>query len=162
MKAFAETRKDIPDMRLDMYGDDYEKGGAAERWVRSNLDSTDGITFHGKADRTEMARAFSEANILLHTSKEESFGLVYLEAMASGTAIIAGRTTGATPWVLGSGLTGCLADITDVTDVKKKLKELINGDLRSVKEEGLHRVKNEFNETKINGVLMDFYGSIVH
>ena len=125
MKAFAEARKELPDIRLDMYGDDYEKGGAAEKWANNNLDSTDGITFHGKASRSEMAKAFSEANILLHTSKEESFGLVYLEAMASGTAIVAGQTTGATPWVLGEGLSSHLTDISDKESVKNKLKEVI-------------------------------------
>ena len=66
--------------------------------------------------------------------------------MASGTAIIAGQTSGATPWVLGNGLAGCLTDITDPDAVKNKLKEVIKEGHR---EYAYNRLKEIYLDDKV-------------
>lgn len=157
MRAFQEVKKEMPACRMDMYGDDYEAGGRAEQWAKKNLGDTSGLTFHGRADRYTLAEAFREADILLHTSKEESFGLIYLEAMASGTAIIAGETTGATPWVLGDELKEGLTDITDVVEVKKKLKDFILSDRAQLTEAGMKRLKEYFLDSGIYSRIEKYY-----
>ncbi len=52
--------------------------------------------FTGHLEGSELARAVTSADILLHPSKTESFGNVVLEAMASGIAIVCAKTDSAT------------------------------------------------------------------
>jgi glycosyltransferase involved in cell wall biosynthesis len=42
------------------------------------------------------------ADLLLHPSLDESFGVVIAEAMALGLPVVAGAASGAVPWVAGA------------------------------------------------------------
>lgn len=145
MEAFHKFHKKNPMSSMNMYGDGYELGGKAYTWAEDR-GLLEGITFNGRVDRREIISAFQKADVLLHTSREESFGLVYLEAMASETLIIAGKNSGATPWVLDEGKAGILADVDDTENIYNTLKSI--GNNKEKKEElisnGLERVKKNF------------------
>lgn len=123
MAAFGLFHKKYPHSELGMYGEGYEPEGKANQWAKTHIDC-DGIRFHGRKCREEIAEIFGLADVLLHTSLEESFGLIYLEAMASKTAIIAGKDAGATAWVLEEGKAAELVDIQKVDDVSEALEKL--------------------------------------
>ena len=61
---------------------------------------------------------------ILPTEKLEGFGLVILEAMASGTPVI-GTPVGAIPEVIGSFDSRLIFDGTSWEDLKKKMEEVI-------------------------------------
>jgi len=69
------------------------------------------VTFVGVVDR--VAPLLATADLLLLTSSTESFGLVALEAMASGVPVIA-SDVGGIPEVVEHGVTGFLAPMGDV------------------------------------------------
>ena len=145
MEAFHKFHKENPMSSMNMYGDGYESGGRAYAWAEDR-GLLEGITFNGRVDRKEIASAFQKADVLLHTSREESFGLVYLEAMASETLIIAGKNAGATSWVLDGGKAGVLVDVDDLEDIYRALKS-VNNDEKKREElisDGLKRVKESF------------------
>jgi glycosyltransferase involved in cell wall biosynthesis len=52
-------------------------------------DVKDSVIFTGFLDGQDLARAYASADIFCHTSVTETFGLVVLEAMASGVPVIA-------------------------------------------------------------------------
>ncbi len=60
-----------------------------------------------------VAQLLQAANLLLLPSQTESFGLVALEAMASGVPVIA-TDVGGLPEVVEHGVTGFLAPVGDV------------------------------------------------
>ncbi len=122
--AFAKLYEERKDICLDLYGDDYEECGSAYRWAKEQHLDVTGIHFHGRAPRDVIYQAFVNADILIHTSIEESFGLIYLEAMASRTVIVAGEQSGATSWVLGPDLARGLTDIRDIQSVFERIKAL--------------------------------------
>jgi glycosyltransferase involved in cell wall biosynthesis len=71
----------------------------------------DRVRFVGVVD--EVAPLLAAADLLLLPSETESFGLVALEAMASGVPVVASRV-GGLPEVVEHGVTGYLAPVGDV------------------------------------------------
>jgi D-inositol-3-phosphate glycosyltransferase len=72
----------------------------------------DEVTFLPPQSRPAAAELMRTASLVLVPSHSETFGLVALEAAASGTPVIAGRTTGLTESVV-DGVTGVLVEGRD-------------------------------------------------
>lgn len=111
LAAFALIRRRLPGARLHLAGAGHEPGGPAEAWARRR-GLTAGVTFAGPLDRPDVLALIRRADLFAHPSREESFGLVLLEAMAAGVPVVAGARSGAVPWVLDGGRAGALADIS--------------------------------------------------
>jgi glycosyltransferase involved in cell wall biosynthesis len=78
----------------------------------------------------DLAPLYAASIALVHPSLYEGFGLALLEAMASGTAVIA-STTSSMPEVVGPA--GILVDPTDITKIKEvMIKIWANSDYRSM------------------------------
>lgn len=158
MKAFEKLHEIRTESQLFLYGDDFEKNGIAYQWAVGNVNIS-GMHFLGKVARTQIIASLQEADILLHTSIEESFGLIYLEAMANNTVVVAGKETGATPWVLNYGKAGILADVTDEMDVFEKLKYAVdNEDIRiELCKEAHNWLKQEFTLESVKEKYYSYY-----
>lgn len=108
VKTFARIAREVP-ARLVFVGDGPERPAAAEEAREHGI--TDRVVFLGKQD--SVAEIMACADLLLLPSQNESFGLVALEAMASGVPVIASRA-GGLPEVVDEGETGFLAPVGDV------------------------------------------------
>jgi glycosyltransferase involved in cell wall biosynthesis len=89
------------------------------------LDPPDNVTFAGRVD---MRRALSEHHVLLHCADREPYGLVLVEALASGRPVVAPNAAGPTE-ILDRGL----YTPGDADDAVVKLREALQdpGDPRS-------------------------------
>lgn len=123
LRAFALFSATRPDAELHVYGHDHGEGEAAAAWW-GNSGLTGRVHFHGSASHKEVLTAMSEANVFLHTSLKESFGAVVAESMASGTPVVAGKNSGAVPWVVGDG--GLLVDVTRPIEVAAAIDALLS------------------------------------
>ena len=93
---------------LDLYGIVQDQG----YYERDILPTVDGaaIRFHGTVGGEERLRVLGSARALLHLINfDEPFGLSVVEAMASGTPVIAARR-GSMPELIAHGVTGFLVD----------------------------------------------------
>ncbi len=108
IEIFVRVTKKI-NARLIMVGDGPDAGLAAHK--AQELGVADRVMFIGVVDR--VAPLLRATNLLLLPSQMESFGLVALEAMASGVAVIA-SDAGGLPEVVEHGVTGFLAPVGDV------------------------------------------------
>ena len=108
VRIFAKVAERI-DSRLILVGDGPEAPVARE--LADELGVLDRVTFVGVVDR--VAPLLATADLLLLTSSTESFGLVALEAMASGVPVIA-SDVGGIPEVVEHGVTGFLAPMGDI------------------------------------------------
>jgi D-inositol-3-phosphate glycosyltransferase len=89
-----------------------------------DLGISDDVTFLGPQTRSELAKLMREALVVLVPSHSETFGLVALEAEASGTPVIAAAAGGLREAV-AHGETGQLMDSRQPVDWGKALKRLL-------------------------------------
>lgn len=68
---------------------------------------------NGITDQTELAKIYSEADLFLNPSEEETFGMTTIEAMACGTPAIVNNCT-ALPETIKSSSTGFIVNCSDI------------------------------------------------
>ncbi|TVT37827.1 glycosyltransferase family 4 protein [Hymenobacter setariae] len=82
------------------------------------------VVFLGPTPHDEVLKKIAASTLVLHTSLEESFGMVLVEAMAYGVPVVAGQASGAVPWVVADG--GLLVDVTSVEAIAGAVNRLLS------------------------------------
>ena len=125
VRAFAQAVRSTPgtDALLRIYGDGPLRDRLAQEVTDSGL--ADRITLVGRVERSELAQAFTRADIYLQTSPADSFGISTLEARTAGLAVVALRSSGVSDFVT-DGVDGLLAD--DETGLARELAALLGDD----------------------------------
>lgn len=108
----------------------------------------------------DLPAIYQLAEIFVYPSKYEGFGIPILEALVSGTPVIA--ATGSCLEEAG-GPDSMYIDPDDETDLTEKIKTVLTDNIRKQKmiESGLNYALN-FEEDKIAGQLMHLYTNILH
>jgi glycosyltransferase involved in cell wall biosynthesis len=92
--AFAKVLKSEPETTLLIAGEDFgEKDKLTKQIQRLNISNK--VFLVGQLEGQEKINFFANADIFALSSHNENFGIVYAEAMASGTPILASTHT---PW----------------------------------------------------------------
>ena len=94
--------------------------------VARNFGIEDGVTFVGRIEQDNLPAYYSAADVLVVPSYYESFGLVALEALASGTPVVATRV-GAMENILIEGITGHVVSNGSPRLLAKGIEKLISG-----------------------------------
>lgn len=124
LRAFALVRRRMPGARLILLGRGMKAGEIAQTWAGPR-GLCDGVAFQGERPYRDVLAAWQgSADIAVHTTREESFSMVVLEAMANGTPVVGGLHSGAVPWLLDDGQAGLLANIEDPADVARQMLRL--------------------------------------
>lgn len=111
LRALPRVLDRVPDARLRVVGDGPET--PALRRLARDLRLGEAVRFLGAVEDTrELRREYASASVFCLPSRQEGFGIVFLEAMAAGLPIVAGRA-GAVPEVVPDGEVGRLVAPTD-------------------------------------------------
>ncbi|MFD0941957.1 glycosyltransferase family 4 protein [Pedobacter boryungensis] len=86
------------------------------------------IKLIGFIDEAEITDHFLLSDIFVMPSKKEGFGIVFIEAMASGLSVIAGNKDGSVD-ALKNGELGKLVNPDDSSEIEKTLDELLKSPL---------------------------------
>jgi len=121
LEAAALLRPRIPGARVRIVG----KGPEWEDAVRlhATLGLGEAVTLLGDVSRDRLAEEYVSADIFCLPSVQESFGIVFLEAMAAGLPVVACRAA-AIPEVVEDGVTGLLAPPRDPAGLARALEAL--------------------------------------
>jgi len=141
-------KKDIPNIKLDIYGD----GPLYERLFNKieKLNLKDNINLMGFCNHEEILSKFKNYDLYLMTSLTESFGLVLLEAMSESLACIAFDSANGAKTLLASG-NGILIENRDKKKYSKEVVILLNNmnKLNNISKKGYNSIfKYEIKKVK--------------
>lgn len=105
IRAFADLKKKYADAKLVIVGDGSQMEFLTQ--LCQELDLSDSVDFKGILPNEEAIREMKRANFFVMPSINEGFGIVYLEAMASGCVTIGTENEGIADFIV-SGDNGFL------------------------------------------------------
>lgn len=162
LQAFALLRKRFPDLEYYLVGVDSEEGGLAQQYAeKQNL--TDGVRFMGPMPYDDVFKLIQNAQVLLHPSREESFGMVLLEAMVARTPTVGGKASGYIPHLLNYGKAGLLSDVESPESMATEVGRILSDrDLyQSLVHAGYTYAEENFSEEVIVHKHLDYYSEVL-
>jgi glycosyltransferase involved in cell wall biosynthesis len=115
------------------------------------------IEFSGRIDDTQLAEVYRGADIFVLPSinRNEAFGIVLLEAMATGLPVVASSLPGVRT-VFTDGQQGLYAKPNDADDLADKIKYLLDNPdkLQSMSQAARELAENEYSTEKISNRLL--------
>ena len=153
VRAMPTIAAELPEARLALVG-----FGPDEDRIRSTIEAVglgDRVTILGRVSRDDIPTHMASADLLVLPSiRVEGLGVVLLEALASGTAVV-GSDVGGIPDIIEDGVTGLLCRSRDEADIAAKcVRMLQDEDLkRRTTEKGMQLVNDRFSWTRIAAAL---------
>ncbi|WP_115229662.1 glycosyltransferase family 4 protein [Iodobacter fluviatilis] len=159
MTALSALKQIRPDISVHLYGPGMGQGEAAWQWAEEH-DCLDSFDFFGAQPYQAIKDAIKNFTILLHPSLEESFGMTLAEAMAVGVPVVAGKNSGAVPWVVEEA--GILVDVQSADEVLKALLYLLSDKekYQYCADAGLKRARNCFSVQAVTKQYIEQYKKI--
>jgi glycosyltransferase involved in cell wall biosynthesis len=160
--AAAEIAKSVPDCRFVIVGRD----NTAEKKFRRELKRL--VSVLGLEDMflwldwLEDARPFHAAiDVFVSPSRTESFGLAMLEAMASGTPLIATETEGAIQLL---GINGDLVPVEDPVTMARSIVDLLNDPAArdGAAKRGVERARSMFDIDRMISETEQLYSAVLN
>jgi glycosyltransferase involved in cell wall biosynthesis len=158
VEAFADVTARIGKARLVIVGDGPERTWIEERRHASGLNGS--LELLGALPHPRIADVLNEASLLCLPSRGEPFGMVALEAMASGRAVVA-YDVGGPRYLIDHGRGGYLVRPDDRDGLADSLVQLL-GDRRRLEEMGRYnrrKVEAELSWERVLDALEEIYAA---
>lgn len=160
LEALPMIRDRFPDTRLIIAG----SGPFEEELHRIalNLGVDRYVTFTGYIDEATRNQLYAHADVAAFPSLYEPFGLVALEAMATGTPLVVGDTGGFTETV-ENGVNGIRAEAGNVVDLARQVTRLLADPslARRLSRKGLQDVDEKYSWSSLARHYEALYQKIV-
>ena len=121
IKAFATLRKNNKNVKLIIIGDGPEKDHLTK--LVKVCEVEDAVFFKGRLTREQIKNEFSSSDCFILLSRSETFGVVYIEAMAAGLPVIATKCGG--PECFVNDTNGTLIDVDDIDQAVVVMTEMM-------------------------------------
>lgn len=155
--SIIELKKDISDIQLIIAGTGTQIDSINKRLEKENLKTF--IRLTGFVDYHKIGEYYNQANLLVVPSLDmEQFGLIGIEGLASGTAVLGSDTGGIPEWCIHEE-TGLLFNPDNPKDLTKSIRQiLLNDSLRErLVENGMKHIKNKYNTQQHFQKLIEIY-----
>jgi glycosyltransferase involved in cell wall biosynthesis len=136
IEAFKRVSPRHPGLRLKLLGDGPVRERLKEQTLRSGI--ADRVEFLPQRPNSEIPQIMAKARLFCLPSREEGFGVVLIEALASGVPVIGART-GGIPEIVTSEEFGVLFEPGNVIEMEAKLHYALERywDKAAIREAGL-------------------------
>jgi phosphatidyl-myo-inositol dimannoside synthase len=142
-----------PEAELCVVGDGTDRARLEAKAAAEGLAHS--ITFTGPVDDDTLVRLYRQCRFFVMPSRDEGFGLVFLEAMRAGKACIGGR--GAAAEIIVDGETGIVVDPSNADEVCHAMTRLFDDadGCRRLGQAGEIRFRTMFTDVHFRSRLLD-------
>ena len=120
LRAVGQAHHDGVDVHLTVVGT-----GSEETRLRALADELGiAVSWRGFVDQPGLPSLYGEADAFVFSTLDDPFGMVLLEAAASGLPLIASRYAGATEELVRDGVEGLVVDPRNTTAVAARIRRL--------------------------------------
>ncbi|MBC7086103.1 MAG: glycosyltransferase family 4 protein [Methanomethylovorans sp.] len=123
IEAMTIIKKTNPYTKLIIIGDGQERGSLEK--LTYDLDLRTHVSFLGKVSNDEIPKYMKGSDVLVLPSLSESFGIVNIEAMASGVPIVS-TNVGGLSYIIKDGVNGFLVNPKDPGSIAEKCLQILN------------------------------------
>ena len=161
LRAFAQVRAEVANVRLVVVGRDSKLMQSHREWVQRRGISD--VVFTGYVSDADVPRYYRTADIYCAPNiGSESFGLVLIEAMACGTPIVASNIEGFAD-VVTHGVDGLLTTPEDADAIAAALLQLIKSpDVRQEMAIKGHARAQDYSWDQIGRRIISYYELIAY
>jgi glycosyltransferase involved in cell wall biosynthesis len=157
INAVLDLKKNIPNIQLMIAGTGDEYQPILEKIKAENLQDT--INAVGFIDYAKIGDYYNQANVLVVPSLDmEQFGLIGIEGLASGIAVVGSNIGGIPEWCIHEK-TGLLFEPENTNELKNAISRILtNDDFSSqLTTNGMQFIKQKYNvEQHFNGLIHHF------
>ncbi len=159
LRAMPRVLREVPRARLVVVG-----SGPMSGYYRSHLPEgvEDRVVFTGRVSGEALTRYYAEADVFCSPAMGgESFGIVLIEAMAAGAAVVASDIAGYRD-VVRDGATGLLVRRGDPDSIAAAIVRLArDGELRQRLVESAGSEVRQYSWDRVTGRILDVYESVL-
>lgn len=159
--AIAKVVKENPTVKLNILGALSDKDYYMQ--IQCSIKEKgleDHITVYPNIAYEDMLKFFTQAELFVLHTEEESQGIVFCEAMAAGLPIVA-TNVGGVPWVVSDGKNGLLSKFGDIDLFAENIIELLrNAELKKEFELNNKEQSLKFNWKTISNEIKTIYNSV--
>ena len=114
-----------------------------------------------ETDARRLAAWYRAADVYVHPTRAESFGLTVAEAMACGTPVVASRV-GGIPEVIAEGESGLLVDVGDASQLAASIVSLLQDAARrdALGRAAAQRIQGHFTIERQADAYLEFYAEL--
>ena len=123
IRAYAAVRRSAPSSRLLLIGDGYMREELQRLADREQV--KDGVTFAGFVGDSDLAGALKSSAVVVVPSRFEPFGIIALEAMASGVPVVVSRVGGLGE-IVEDGVDGVEAEPNDPASIAQAISRVLS------------------------------------
>lgn len=158
IRAFAELYRGDSSKKLIIIGDGEEENNlknlAIELGVKENVE------FLGRLDRVNTASEIRRCDAFVLPSQYETFGVAYIEALASGIPIIVTKCGG--PEDFFDESLGRMINVGSLEELKEAMKYIEENIFRYNRNDISKMAKSKFDEKVIGKRIIQLYKSVLH
>jgi glycosyltransferase involved in cell wall biosynthesis len=152
IEAFAAAFAGHPETRLAIAGEGPEL--AKLKSLCAKLEISGLVDFPGRLSRQQVRAALWAANAFVLASHVETFGVVFIEAMATGLPVIGTRSGGPEDFITNeNGLLVEPGDVQGITDSLRHMRHNTEYSARAIRE----LTERRFSETSVTALLSRIY-----
>lgn len=163
LDTLITAMRDLPGVHLKLAGDG-PMYAQLQAQVQA-LELTERVHFLGEIADEDLPAVYHQAHVFVLPSnaRAEAYGIVLLEAMASGLPCVSTEVGTGTSWVVQDGVTGRVAPPQDPAALAAALRELVDDPekRRAMGRAGRQRVEMEFTQELMAQRVMAVYESLL-
>lgn len=170
IRAFSDVMIKFTDAKLVIIGSGPEEENLKKVAKELNLKINTNLFFLGNVEHSVLSHIYASSDLLVSpsityskTGEKEGQGLVVLEALASGLAVVASRSGGIVDTVDGKS-TGLLFQEKNYKDLAGKIIHILSSEKvrKSISEKGMEFVKNRYDWKRIGQEFSKLYKETIY